>query len=295
MSSDSLLAKDIRPNGFYFNLLFILYYLLLAPLVNKYIMFGEKNIFVALLGIVVYVTEFFAFNFKMRMIRLRAYAEKLRIKKETGKEIELPAAGCILNYAVVIRFLFRIGFIMVAMMAFSFDPSQENSNPVFIMPLVTVILLEVGVLGYTFSQSGMLDGISSDEKDKKEWLEKYFPKFGTGEYKQKEFLSDIVLHLYAFMLITAFWNPINESGQGIINQTAPLENSAFFTGIILFFMYLVIAFISLPAIRLAYWVEESSMALTSRDKWKLRGSFLLTAAVVASPVIQEYFKVFFWK
>ena len=295
MSSNSLLAKDIRPNGFYFNFLFILYYLLLAPLVNKYIMFGEKNLFVALLGIVVYVTEFFAFNFKMRMIRLRTYAEKLRIKKETGKEINFPAPGCVLNYAVVIRFLFRIGFIMVAMMAFSFDPSQENSNPFFIVILVTVILFEVGVLVYTYSESGMLEDISEDEADKKDWIAKYLPKFRTPEYLQKEFFSDIVLHFYAFMLITAFWNPINESGQQIINQTAPLGDGALYTGIILFFMYLILAFISLPAIRLAYWVEESTMALTTKDKWKLRGSFLLTAAVVASPVIQEYCKVYFWK
>ena len=295
MPSNSLLAKDIRPNGFYFNFLFILYYLFLAPLVNKYIMFGERNLFVALLGLVVYVTEFFAFNFKMKMIRLRAYSEKLRIKQETGAKVDLPAPGCILNYAVVIRFLFRIGFVMVAMTAFSYDPSQENSNPLFTVALVTVVLLEVGVLGYTFSQSGLLETISLDAPEKKEWVKKYLPKFGSSEYKQKEFFSDIVLHLYAFMLITAFWNPINESGQGIIDQTAPLENSALFTGIILFFTYLVMAFLSLPAIRLVYWAEESTMALTSKDKWRLRGSFLLTAAVVASPVIQEYFRVFLWK
>ena len=60
MPSNSLLAKDIRPNGFYFNLLFILYYLFLAPCVNRCILFGEKNLFVEWLGIAVYAADFFA-------------------------------------------------------------------------------------------------------------------------------------------------------------------------------------------------------------------------------------------
>ena len=294
MNSSFLLSKDIRPNGYYFNILFILYYLFLAPLINKFILFGEKNFFVAFMGIAVYITEFFAFDFKIKMIRLRGYSEALRLKKETGKEISMSGPGGVLMYAIVIRFLLRIGFMMTSMYALFGNPEVPLYTVMTVL-LVIVVLLEVGICAYTFSQSGLVENISSEDSGNKPWIKKFLPKFDTGEYRQKEFLSDIVLHLYAFMIITAFWNPINESGKNIINATAPLEDSALYTGIILFFIYTVLAFISLPAIRLAYWTEESVMAFTRKDKWKLRGSFILTALVVASPVIQQYFKVYLWK
>jgi len=297
---DKLLEKDSRPNGFYFNILFACYYFLLAPFVSDYVFFGKRNFLVAIFGLIIYVAELFSFNFKTKIIRLRANETRLRMKKETGKEYEIPQPGCVISYGVVSRMLFRIGFIMLAMSGFGYEPEQEDPSPFFIAILVSAVLFECGVLAYTYAESGVFGSTAQDDewdkdkekKAKQKWLKKNMPKLNTEEYKKKEILSDVVLHLYAFMLFTAFWNPINNANIQYVQESFSSGNSALVTGCLLVFIYFLMTLLALPPIRLAYWVEESVQALTSKDKWKLWGSFLFASLVVASPGIQEFVKVY---
>jgi hypothetical protein len=295
--------SEIRPNGYYFNILFALYYFFIAPYINEYVFQGQRNILVAIFGLIIYVAELYSFNFKTKLIRLRANEKRLRIIKESGKDYIIPQPGCVVSYGVVSRMLFRFGFIMLAMTSLGFDPGQEKQSPFFTAVLVAALLFECGVLAYTYAESGVFGSTAQDDKwdkekeeaKKKEWLGMNLPKLNSEEYKKKELFSDVVLHLYAFMLFTAFWTPINEGNKQFVHDAFVGGDPAFTTGCLLFFIYLVMALLAFPPIRLAYWIEESVQALTSKEKWKLWGSFILAASSVALPGAQEFIRVYFLK
>ncbi|HEY4800734.1 MAG TPA: hypothetical protein VII99_16760 [Bacteroidia bacterium] len=294
------IEKKIRPDGLSFNLLFAAYYFLLAPVINNYVMFGQKNILIAVCGIVIYISEFFAFNFKTKAIRLRALSEKIRIEKETGKPMDIPSPGCVVGYGVITRMLFRIGFIMVAANSLGWDASA-NDNPVYMnVLLVIAVLLEVFIIGYTMATSNIFGSSATsgwkkepEKQEENNWYTKNLPRLNMTEFRQKEFLSDVVLHLYAFMLFTAFWNPINAATMDFVQKAFSAGDGALLTLILLVFIQGVMALIALPPIRLAYWIEESVQALTRKDRWRLRGSFLLVSLMVTWPAFQEYFRLFF--
>ncbi len=298
---NKVLENEVRPNGYYFNILFALYYFFIAPFINEYVFQGNRNILVAVFGLIIYVAELYSFIFKTKIIRLRANEKRLQIIKQTGKDYVIPQPGCVISYGVVSRMLFRFGFVMLAMTGFGFDPEQENQSPFFIRVMVAALLFECGVLAYTYAESGVFGSTAQDDKwdkekeetAKKEWLNKNLPKLNSGEYKKKEFVSDVVLHLYAFMLFTAFWTPINEGNKQFIHDAFVGGDPALTTGCLLFFIYLAMTLLALPPIRLAYWIEESVLALTSKEKWKLWGSLMLAALAVAFPAVQEFIKVYF--
>ncbi len=282
--------------GISFNLLVAAYSLLLAPFIADYIQFGRANIFVALFGVFIYVAEFFAMNYKLKVVRLRA--ETLRMQKHAREE--LPNPGCVIWYAVLMRMLFRIGFIMVALVAFGFDPSAAEQPVMFTVMLILFILCEVFVLGYTWVESGLFrttpDDKWDEERDQKEletWRKVNLPFKETEETRAKEFRADIVLQLYALMLLTAFWDTINESNKEYIIRSFNTHETALFTGIMLFVIFLVMAFFALIPLRMAYWIEESVSIYTSKERWRLRGSLLIAALMVFEPSIKAFVGTFF--
>ena len=107
-----------------------------------------------------------------------------------------------------------------------------------------------------------------------------------------EVVSDLVLQVYAVMLITAFIDYTNEYG---LREITNLVHSGFtpsdaVSRILLMFTFLLVG--AIMPIRIADWIEDSLLAFTIREKI---GQLVLVAIVTAFLFVPGYveFKLHF--
>ena len=108
------LIQNFLLNGIYSYASFGLYALTIAPLVTSLFKYGEKNYFIGIFGLVIWVAEYFALYFKLKMIRIRSELKRLADEKETGKVISLPEISGFVSVQFFFRLLFRSAIIMVS-------------------------------------------------------------------------------------------------------------------------------------------------------------------------------------
>ena len=75
-------------NGAYAYALYGFYAVTISPLVINVLEKHEPTLFIAILGFVVLIAEFFALNFKLKMVRIRAH-EKQRLLKKQRRRISI--------------------------------------------------------------------------------------------------------------------------------------------------------------------------------------------------------------
>lgn len=291
--------KDFRPDGFHFNILYALYIVTLAPLISDFINFDHTNVFIALLGIFIYLTEYFAFNYKLRIVRARAIQKNMLHQQKTGEKRELGQPGCMVFYAFIIRMLYRIGFVIVALTAFGADFNEEMSGYVSVI-FVSVILFEVFVFCYSLFETRIYSSPPADKteeedekQEEKSWREKYLPLLKKTDSSQREMGADLILFLYACMLTTAYFEPVNAAQNEVIFRWHNEGTSALAMIAGLLLMFSATWLFALMPMRLAYWVEESLASYTVKEKWRLIGSYAFACLAAVAPSVLYFIKIYF--
>lgn len=293
-----LVKKIDFPSDIFIFSLFGVYSFSIAPLLTDFLKYGEKNYFVGITGLAVYILEAFAFDYKLYMIRFRSELKKLEVQNDEGERHLIPRAGPMLWVGLFFRIAFRVGIIAISVYAFGL---KEHKDVIFFSMLGSFIL-EAIIFAYTCMKTNLFNQTPTTREEfflewKKdgEWLEQQQKTNATKNIFWNELATDIVLHLYAFMLYTAWWDMVNEEGINMVRRNFESGTGIIFGFIAPMPMLFSMTLLAMMPLRLAYWIEDSAMSFTPKDRRKTRASFFLAALITISPVIIELFKLYFPK
>ena len=152
MKDTSSIIKNYLLNGVFAYAIFGVYALTLAPAITDFFEFGKKDIFIAVFGFTMLFAEFFALNFKLKMIRARSEEKRILFKNETGIDI-VPSTSPIVFFGVFMRIVFHVGIIMVCMTALGYDCSERMMSAEGQTAIMIGIFLDLGALVYLYYKS----------------------------------------------------------------------------------------------------------------------------------------------
>ncbi len=301
MKETYYIIKHYLLNGAYAYALFGLYAILVAPFVSSFIDYGEQSIFISIFGFIMLIAEFFALNFKLKMVRMRVKIKSIAYKKETGIHI-MPRVSPFMHFQFFLRLLLRITIVMVSMTALGFACTEKEMSNEGVIVLMTVFLLDFCGMAYIFIKSGLFNDRPNNKKEfiqeiKEDeiWYNENFPLMTSKKYFNREIFSDIVLQIYALMLYTSIWKHLNEFGIGKINESLSSDDTAFSAGFGLFLMLIIMATIGLIPMRIAYWIEDAADSFTKREKFGTLVMFIIVALFTCTPTIINYVRLFIIK
>lgn len=292
------IIKHYLLNGAYAYSLFGLYAITVAPFVSRFIDYGETSIIVGIFGFIMLIAEFFALNFKLKMVRMRVKIKSIAYQRETGIHI-MPRISPFMHFQFFMRLLFRVTIVMVSMTALGYPCTEKKMSEAGIIVLMTAFLLDFCGMAYIFIKSGMFNDRPNNKKeliqeikDDEKWSNENLPLMTSKKYFNREIFSDIILQIYALMLYTSIWKHLNEFGIGKINESLGAEDTAFSAGFGLFLMLLIMATIGLIPIRIAYWIEDAADSFTKREKFGTWFMFFIVAIFTCAPTIINYIRIF---
>jgi hypothetical protein len=289
-------------NGIYSYVLFCIYALTLSPIVSEYFNFGGKNLFIAILGFSIFIGEFFAFKYKLKIIEIEAELKRKTWFEKTGEDI-IPRVGYLIWYAFIMRLCFRMVIIMVSMTALGFDCNEKTMSIPGLIVMLTAFFLDVCGAGYLYVTSTLFSDapmnsrdLKEEKKEQQEWNQTNFPKEETYRiYKRNNLYADIVLVVYGFIVYTSFWQFINDRGLLILEDAvvgnSDAENAFFQVFPMLFFMI----FVGLMPARLAYWIQDSVKVFSKKEKFMMYLTFLIASILTCLPCIVYFFQFFVLK
>ena len=291
MRETYVIIRNYLFNGAYAYALFGIYSLIVSPVITRFFDYGEKNIFIAISGFAILIAEFFALNFKLKMVRIRAQEKRIAYKKETGIDI-IPSTPPIVFFGFFMRLAFHVVIVMVSMTALGFVCNDKQMSPPGIIALMSVFLLDIGGLIYMYFNNNFFTDppqtkreFAEELKEEDDWDKINLPLASSVKYFRLELLSDIVLQIYTLMLFTSFWKFINQTGIEMLND----ENSS---PLMVFMMMSITVVVGLMPMRIAYWIEDSMEAFTTKEKIRVIVMFVIVAIFTCSPVIIKYITVF---
>lgn len=274
----------------------------ISPFITQLINFGEKSLYVAIPGLFIYFAEFFAFKYKLKMIRLRSEAKRVEHQKLTGEYLPEPHITPALWFAVGMRIVFRMGCVAICATAVGIDMPDYGGKPLSVAIILITLLVEVLSLAYLYSNNTLFwdfpDNVMEAREEKKEddaWRKENLDRQETVWEDRKEIISDVILQIYAFMIFTAFWEYINQLGINLIDSNYKHNDPAIATAMELSMMLLVMVSVGLLPMRLAYWIEESVEAISKKEKRIMAGYFVIAVLLTITPSVREYIDVYFRK
>ena len=140
MRANYHIIKNHLLNGVFGYAIFGVYAIAIAPFITQFFDYGEKNIFIGLFGFAMLFAEFFALNFKLKMVRLRSEEKRIAYKKETGIDI-LPSATPIVFFGLFMRLVFHVAIIMVSMTALGYVATEREMSPEGVIAIMTGFFL----------------------------------------------------------------------------------------------------------------------------------------------------------
>ena len=148
------LAELVRLNGYKFNLLFGITCLFVTPYIVPHINIHAPGIVVGLLGLVMYVGDAWAFYYKTRITKVRVVYEMAG--GDADKKTEpLPKLPWWVNYGFLVRFCFRMIFLIAALHAFGLmSDEQKDINGFALTILIIGALFELFLIAVTMISSG---------------------------------------------------------------------------------------------------------------------------------------------
>ena len=285
-------------NGAYAYALFGVYSLTVSPFVTRFIDYGDKNLFVSIFGFVMLIAEFFALNFKLKMVKMRSEQKRIAYKKETGIDI-IPSVTPIVFFAFFMGLVFNAAIIMIAMTALGYNCTEEKMSSQGSIVLVLGIIIEIFAFGYIYVTTGFYTDepqnkkeLADDIKEDEDWDKANAQLSVSDKYFRLEMLSDIVLQVFTLMLFTAFWQYINQMGINILHDALKGNKSALEAAFSLFSMLLAMVILGLMPMRIAYWIEDSMDAFTRREKSGVGILFIIVAVFTCSPAIYKFITLF---
>jgi hypothetical protein len=153
-----------------------------------------------------YVAEFWAFLFKVRIARIRQIIEMTNGQIHSKKG-SLDEPGCMVSYAFIVRLVIRYTFMMLSLSAFHGDLSGDLPTWAIVI-IIIATLFEVFNLMYSMFETRIFKLIKddSDEKEVQEyweeeikWRDKHFLLLKNEKTPLKETISVIVLLISAFV------------------------------------------------------------------------------------------------
>lgn len=298
MKGTYFIIRNYLLNGVFAYAIFGVYALTLAPIITDFFEFGQKNMFIAVFGFIMLFAEFFALNFKLKMVRIRSEEKRILFKKETGKDV-VPSTHPIVFFGVFMRIAFHVGIIMVCMTALGYDCSERIMSPQGQIAIMTGILLDIGALIYLYYNSDFYTDPPQNKKTLREeikecndWYNANKNLLNSAKHSRMEIICDIILHIYALMLFTSFWKLINETAIGTIHEMILDDRTGFESVVLLFFMLFMVVMIGLMPMRIAYWIEDSMRAYTKKEKMGSWIAFFTVAVFTCSPAIFEFIKIY---
>ena len=220
-------------NGIFAYAIFGIYALTISPIITNFIDFLKPNKFVGILGFVMLFAEFFALNFKLKMIRFRTEEKRIAYRTETGKNI-LPSSPSSVLYGFFLRLFFHVIIVMVSMTALGFPCDEHQMSFPGEFAILSVIVLDFIGIYFLYTSGDFYTDPYITRKDFREevkadddWYAANKTKMTSLKYFRLEIASDIVLQLYALMLFTSVWRRINQLGYDILHDAMRNDVGAF--------------------------------------------------------------------
>lgn len=304
-------------NGSYAYALYGVYAVTISPLLIEVMEKHKPTLFIAVFGFVMLIAEFFALNFKLKMVRIRAHEKQLLLKKQTGQSI-LPSVTPIVLFCFCIRLVFRIGIVMAIMTALGFDCNTSTMSVPGEIAIMSALIFDIVGFAYIYLKRDIYTDVPKTEREFKEeikedekWYDLNVKSIASLPYVKLEMLSDFILQIYSLMLFSSFWRFINQEAINRLHNEIiqdffalppemiktiqsssklNLANSYVTTGsglgiVLLLFVTVMLGLIPL---RLAYWAEDSMSAFTKKERKVMWTIFAVVALYTCSPFLAEY-------
>lgn len=258
------------------------------------------TIFISIFLILLYVSDYFAFKFKVWYSRVTSLIDQTQGKPEL-RVGEISEPGCMLYYAFLIRFVFRVAMLMSAVIFISGD-FNENP-PVWAMILISIVVLFELYHMLTVIYDSHIFRIKYDEEDKEEmndfwskeiaWRKKAFEEVKNPKIKSKLTLAHLVLIASGSLATTFFWDGVNDEFVSYIVRAKIANESAMFVIPLILISCAVLCFFYLLPVRLAFWLDSLMHADTEREKRNYRLSILFAAVSITAPTLIQLLKSYF--
>lgn len=251
-------------------------------------------------SIFLYVGEYWAFIYKIKFARLR-FLYQLSNGNPKTKIGEGSDPGCMIFYAFLMRFVFRIALGMVAILGFGGDINKDMNTFQIIM-MISITLFEVFNMMYSMFETHVfkLNGEYADtEKEVQQywekeanWRSKNFPLLENKETVKKEFWAGIILLVMAFVTTHLFWDAMNQEFIDFIVRTKKdKESVGFAVSMVLISCFVLCLFFLMP-VRLAFWLEQKMNADEKPEILRYRLSLVFAGISICSPCLLQLIKSF---
>jgi MFS family permease len=243
-NKSKIILSDSYPwRGLMFNIFAVIYFLLLAPLIEKISLqkfTGEKAFFpvIGLILIVLSAMEVYAFPKKINLIK--------KLFKDTKEEI---------GDSTMILWIFHLTISVVALLiilsSFGYNIDNKTNTPFLIIFLIFMVIIK---------EIYFLMIIIDDNTISKNTYRKL---------KEKEWIYDIVLVVYSWFAFSIMWTAVSKTGDNDMHR----ENTGIYilNLIIVSFIFLIMY---LP-VRIPYLLEEKIKLNTTSDYIKFAASILM--------------------
>lgn len=261
---------------------------------------GSGKFFLGLGWLIFYFAEPWAFNFKIRLSRIRILSGLTEGNPE--KIYKHKNMGGLIWFAFLIRLVFRFLILIIAFTILGVLPGPKEMPTWMLLIYIFAMLFELSAIFWPIYTLRLDSGINkeedkegekAEEKMEKEWRRENFPLLSRADTFPKELVADILLSLYAIVATKSFWNMINDTFTSYIISSARDGSGAFETAISTAIPIFILAFIFLIPVRLAYWVGESIRINTGVEKRHYYLSLCVATFFIILPTIQTFVKVFF--
>lgn len=271
-------------------------------------LFSHLNLFsfiplyvLAIFALLLYAAEYWAFLFKLKVARLdvlnRLSHGNPALRVGMGTE-----PGCMLFYAFLMRFVFRIVLGMLAVIGFSGRELNEDLNTFQIILMVIIVLFEVFNMMYSLFETHIFKLSGEDVETAKEletywenekkWRTKNFPLLKLPETRKKEWISSLVLVAMAFAMTHLIWDGFNDEFREYIIRTENSGESVTFAVIFTPLACFLLCLFFLMPIRLAFWIVEKMNADEKPEIRKYRWSLIFAGVSICLPTLIQLFVSF---
>ncbi len=251
-----------------------------------------------------YVGEYWAFLFKLKVARVRELIKLTKGNPNTRQAMG-GEPGCMMFYAFLMRFVFRIVVGMIPVISFGGGGVNDELNTVQIVFMILIVLFELFNMLYSMYETHIfrLTGedpdtakdIDSYWESEKKWRTKNYPLINKEDTRKKELYAAIILLLMAFATTHFLWGSMNNEFVDFIIRTEKNKESVSFAVISVILSCATLCLFFLMPIRLAFWVEEKMKADEKPEIRRYRLSLLFAGISICSPSLIQLFVSFVLK